>query len=83
MLMSAALTQAPAGVVLLAAGRGSRMFSLTEYTHKSLLPVAGSPRFSTRSTKCSRMASRTSSLSRATSADSVERFVRADATGIA
>ncbi len=43
MLMSAALTQAPAGVVLLAAGRGSRMLPLTESTHKSLLPVAGRP----------------------------------------
>jgi NDP-sugar pyrophosphorylase family protein len=36
-------TRAPAGVVLLAAGRGSRLASLTEHTHKSLLPVAGKP----------------------------------------
>jgi NDP-sugar pyrophosphorylase family protein len=36
-------TRAPAGVVLLAAGRGSRLSSLTEQTHKSLLPVAGKP----------------------------------------
>jgi NDP-sugar pyrophosphorylase family protein len=34
---------APAGVVLLAAGRGSRLASLTQHTHKSLLPVAGKP----------------------------------------
>lgn len=33
----------PAGVVLLAAGRGSRLAALTEHTHKSLLPVAGKP----------------------------------------
>src|SRR5262245_34058356 len=36
-------THAPAGVILLAAGRGSRLSSLTEHTHKSLLPVAGKP----------------------------------------
>jgi choline kinase len=30
-------------VVLLAAGRGSRLSSLTQHTHKSLLPVAGKP----------------------------------------
>lgn len=35
--------RAPAGVVLLAAGRGSRLASLTQHTHKSLLPVAGKP----------------------------------------
>lgn len=33
----------PAGVVLLAAGRGSRLASLTSTTHKSLLPIAGRP----------------------------------------
>ena len=33
----------PAGVVLLAAGRGSRLNALTGQTHKSLLPVAGKP----------------------------------------
>lgn len=43
MVESIAMTRAPAGVVLLAAGRGSRLFSLTEQTHKSLLPVAGRP----------------------------------------
>ncbi len=36
-------TRAPANVVLLAAGRGSRLSSLTQHTHKSLLPVAGKP----------------------------------------
>src|SRR5262245_54925949 len=35
--------RAPAGVVLLAAGRGSRLASLTQHTHKSLLPVGGKP----------------------------------------
>jgi CTP:molybdopterin cytidylyltransferase MocA len=35
--------RAPAGVVLLAAGRGSRLSSLTQHTHKSLLPIAGKP----------------------------------------
>lgn len=41
----AARTEAitPAGVILLAAGRGSRLSSLTEHTHKSLLPVVGKP----------------------------------------
>ena len=34
---------APANVVLLAAGRGSRLAELTRQTHKSLLPVAGKP----------------------------------------
>jgi CTP:molybdopterin cytidylyltransferase MocA len=33
----------PAGAVLLAAGRGSRLASLTEHTHKSLLPIGGRP----------------------------------------
>lgn len=33
----------PAGVVLLAAGRGSRLASLTNATHKSLLPIGGRP----------------------------------------
>lgn len=33
----------PVNVVLLAAGRGSRLSALTEHTHKSLLPVAGQP----------------------------------------
>jgi CTP:molybdopterin cytidylyltransferase MocA len=33
----------PVNVVLLAAGRGSRLSTLTERTHKSLLPVAGKP----------------------------------------
>jgi NDP-sugar pyrophosphorylase family protein len=37
------MTRAPASVILLAAGRGSRLASLTEHTHKSLLPVAGRP----------------------------------------
>lgn len=40
---STAMTRAPAGVVLLAAGRGSRLLPLTAHTHKSLLPVAGQP----------------------------------------
>ncbi len=31
----------PAGAVLLAAGRGSRLATLTEHTHKSLLPIGG------------------------------------------
>ncbi|MEM6793429.1 MAG: NTP transferase domain-containing protein, partial [Acidobacteriota bacterium] len=35
--------RAPRGAVLLAAGRGSRLGSLTAKTHKSLLPVAGKP----------------------------------------
>src|SRR5688572_6491870 len=34
---------APSNVVLLAAGRGSRLASITQHTHKSLLPVAGQP----------------------------------------
>jgi CTP:molybdopterin cytidylyltransferase MocA len=33
----------PAGAVLLAAGRGSRLAPLTDHTHKSLLPIAGKP----------------------------------------
>lgn len=33
----------PVNAVLLAAGRGSRLSTLTEHTHKSLLPVAGQP----------------------------------------
>jgi len=33
----------PMNVVLLAAGRGSRLSELTETTHKSLLPIAGRP----------------------------------------
>jgi CTP:molybdopterin cytidylyltransferase MocA len=37
------MTSAPAGLVLLAAGRGSRLSPLTDQTHKSLLPVAGRP----------------------------------------
>jgi MurNAc alpha-1-phosphate uridylyltransferase len=40
------MTNAPAGVILLAAGRGSRLSSLTEHTHKSLLPIAGKPAIS-------------------------------------
>jgi hypothetical protein len=35
--------QAPKNVVLLAAGRGSRMAPLTDHCHKSLLPLAGRP----------------------------------------
>lgn len=35
------MTRVPANVVLLAAGRGSRIARLTRDTHKSLLPVAG------------------------------------------
>ncbi|HKU88628.1 MAG TPA: NTP transferase domain-containing protein [Steroidobacteraceae bacterium] len=34
---------APVNVVLLAAGRGSRLGTLAQHTHKSLLPVAGKP----------------------------------------
>jgi CTP:molybdopterin cytidylyltransferase MocA len=34
---------APVNVVLLAAGRGSRLGALAQHTHKSLLPVAGKP----------------------------------------
>jgi choline kinase len=34
---------APHNVVLLAAGRGSRLGALAQHTHKSLLPVAGKP----------------------------------------
>lgn len=37
------MTRAPAGVILLAAGSGSRLAELTAHTHKSLLPVAGRP----------------------------------------
>lgn len=37
------MTRAPRSVVLLAAGRGSRLSALTRRTHKSLLPVAGKP----------------------------------------
>jgi NDP-sugar pyrophosphorylase family protein len=37
------MTSALSSVVLLAAGRGSRLSSLTQHTHKSLLPVAGKP----------------------------------------
>lgn len=33
----------PVNVVLLAAGRGSRLAPLTDQTHKSLLPIAGKP----------------------------------------
>jgi MobA-like NTP transferase domain len=35
--------QAPKNVVLLAAGRGSRMSPLTDRCHKSLLPIGGKP----------------------------------------
>lgn len=37
------MTLIPNGVVLLAAGKGSRLAELTETTHKSLLPMAGRP----------------------------------------
>lgn len=37
------LVSYPLNIILLAAGRGSRLLPLTESTHKSLLPVCGKP----------------------------------------